>query len=179
MTIGDLLNLWQNRSIQKIDNATNKSLEGLYKQLEDVKAELWETHQQALNSKSNTSASSKDKEQAGPVKTVEITIISGPHEGSNFSLRPTSRTPAFAGRSTGKKFVQKGVSLPDDYQVSTTHGKFTIYKGAAYFTDTGSTNGTSFKGDTEELQIDERYELNDGMVLVIGISELSITLGYE
>ena len=43
-----------------------------------------------------------------------------------------------------------------------------------FYTDTGSTNGTSFRG--EAIEDNEPMELSDGLVLVFGESELEFTI---
>ena len=50
----------------------------------------------------------------------------GPHIGEEFVVKPRKRRVFPIGRSTGKKFLSGGVSLKDDHQVSTTHGKISV-----------------------------------------------------
>ena len=53
-------------------------------------------------------------------------MVSGPHLGQRFRLEPTaeSKDDVFKiGRSTGKLFKEKGVSLYKDKETSTTHAK--------------------------------------------------------
>ena len=46
------------------------------------------------------------------------------------------------GRSTGKLFKEKGVSLYKDKEISTTHAKIEMRNGQVFLIDAKSTNGT-------------------------------------
>lgn len=50
------------------------------------------------------------------------------------------------GRSTGKAFKEKGVSLYKDKEISTTHAKIELRNGQAFLIDADSTNGTLLNG---------------------------------
>ena len=76
------------------------------------------------------------------------------------------------GRSTGRQFTKNGVSLPEDGEVSTTHGKFEAKGGLILFTDLDSTNGTLFNG--EALVANEAVEVSAGDVLLVGQTELHV-----
>ena len=131
----------------------------------------------STNKKQTTSTTtSKEKKQGNKKKNrnLFISIQSGPHEGATFLLKPRQSRPCEIGRSKGKKFLQRGVSLFKDSEVSTCHGKFEVKAGKIYYTDTGSTNGTSYDGEAIEDNVP--LELVDGMVLVFGESELEFTI---
>jgi hypothetical protein len=50
------------------------------------------------------------------------------------------------GRSTGRLFKEKGVSLYKDKEISTTHARIEIRNGQAFFVDNKSTNGSQLNG---------------------------------
>ena len=126
----------------------------------------------ATITKSATTAVADDK----PVQLrgIKVDVLSGSLHGSTFQLEPRPRAPCFIGRSTGKKFTERGISLSSDLEVSTTHGKFEIKKGSYFYIDQGSTNG-SYIGD-DLLEPHEPLELVDGLVITVGTSDLKITL---
>ena len=76
------------------------------------------------------------------------------------------------GRSTGKAFKEKGLSLYKDKEVSTAHGKFEIRNGSGYYVDTKSTNGTQLNGSTITTQ--EPALLKTGDLLNIGGTEVAV-----
>lgn len=130
------------------------------------------------STKKTKSNSTKTNTSTRP-STIQIEIIAGPHQSDKkYMLKPQQRKPCWIGRSTSKKFRERGISLNKDNEVSTTHGKFHIYPsgvdGKLVYTDTGSTNGTVY-GD-QELEDNVPLELVDGMVLVFGGSHLLIHL---
>lgn len=109
--------------------------------------------------------------------------------GQVFELQPTHKKPCLLGRSRGKKFRDNnGVSLPEDYEASTNHGKFIVSQGnnqTYYFVDTESTNGTmvyennnnnSTTTNVVALDADCPYELYTGCVLLVGTTKLKITV---
>lgn len=97
--------------------------------------------------------------------------------GQKFRLEPenSSGEDVFKiGRSTGKAFRQKGVSLYKDKEVSTTHAKLELRGGQVFFTDLRSTNGSSVNDKKVEAQCPQR--VCDGDVLQLGGSEFVISV---
>ena len=133
------------------------------------------------------------QQQPAPAASICVEVTTGPHSGSTFELRPQPNNPCKIGRSRGKHYVTRGISLPKDLETSTNHGKFSVVVDEAglletyYYEDTGSTNGTlvlSVGGGGEygtgaaeySLDVDAPYELRDGCVLKCGLSTLKIAI---
>jgi hypothetical protein len=103
------------------------------------------------------------------VLTLQLQCISGEYHGQTFTLHPRAGAEALlAGRSTGRKFVRTGLSLPEDGEVSTTHGKIEVHSGQVTFTDVGSTNGTTL--NEAPLKENVAAALKTGDRLKIGAS---------
>lgn len=106
--------------------------------------------------------------------TIRVLIVAGPYEGETFNLQPNGRVAAFVGRSQGKKFKEKGLSLSKDLEVSTSHGKFESLGGKFYYTDIGSTNGSLI--DEREIEPQKSYEIRTGQQITCGQTIMQITL---
>lgn len=116
-----------------------------------------------------------EKTAAKAVTVIRVSVTQGPHKGKRFDLRPQQpNDPCMVGRSAGKKYRERGVSLKKDTEVSTTHGRFEIINGVAYFTDMASTNGTTHQDQL--LEPNQPFRLQDGTELVLGGSHLEIEL---
>mmetsp|Transcript_24943 Transcript_24943/g.37890 ORF Transcript_24943/g.37890 Transcript_24943/m.37890 type:complete len:206 (+) Transcript_24943:170-787(+) len=140
---------------------------------EEGKKELRECHARTKENQENTKndnipsiSNDKPKLSSKKITTINIKITEGPYKGKQFQLSPKSNAPCMIGRSTGKKYRDRGISLSKDGEVSTTHGKFEILNGKAYYTDTGSTNGTCLEGI--KLEENNPCLLREGSVLSIG-----------
>jgi hypothetical protein len=108
--------------------------------------------------------------------------------GHTFTLHPKLRAPCWVGRSKAQKLRDRGISLPFDSEVSSTHGKFewrgTSHSTAAfYYCDTGSTNGSYVKGpdaavgdDPKVMEPNDPVLLQHGTELVIGKTHFKIHL---
>jgi pSer/pThr/pTyr-binding forkhead associated (FHA) protein len=114
-----------------------------------------------------------------PFDTIHIDVLSGPNEGLFYDLQPRTRLYSWIGRSQGRKFKQKGISLPKDLECSTTHGRFEYTNTGGngpkfYYTDVGSTNGTHIDG--YECEPNVSYVLSTGMNILCGKTRLKVTL---
>jgi hypothetical protein len=182
---------------------TEKFYEGLIKELNaefaDAERQIWETFHQVVatrdaarvtttDTKSNqenivnvSNLPAQDKMSvtkkvaaAASGRSVQVELTTGPYAGETFLLKPTEKAPSLVGRSKNKNLRTKGISLPKDLEVSTTHGQFELLDGKLCFTDLQSTNGTWVK--SVELSPNEPLELVDGIEIIVGQTLMKITL---
>lgn len=120
-----------------------------------------------------TDMSSNDHHNGKP-NTIRVDIISGDYVGHSYDLKPQSRTHCWVGRSQGKKFKDKGISLQKDLEVSTTHGRFEYSRGKFFYMDASSTNGSRI----QDMEIDPNvsHEIRTGMEITVGQTIMRITL---
>jgi predicted component of type VI protein secretion system len=112
------------------------------------------------------------------IMCVTLRCMAGAHLGQKFRLEPTTATgdDVFKiGRSTGRLFKEKGVSLYKDKEISTTHAKIELKNGELLLTDTGSTNGTQINSGPD-LDRHVTYKLVDGDVICVGSTELIVNM---
>ncbi len=77
-------------------------------------------------------------------QNIILVVKEGPYASCTFKLiQSKARKEFIVGRSTGKKVKDHGVSLPQDPEVSTVHGRVEVRgNGKVVFEDLGSTNGS-------------------------------------
>lgn len=108
---------------------------------------------------------------------VTLKCVAGAHMGQKFRLEPANDNEEDVfkiGRSTGRLFKEKGVSLYKDKEISTTHAKIEIKNGQAFLVDVRSTNGTLLNNVEIEAQVPLR--LQNGDVICMGSSELLVQI---
>ena len=76
-------------------------------------------------------------------------------------------------KNAGKKFREKGISLPKDNEVSTTHAKIELKNDEIVLVDVGSTNGTSVDG--EPIEEGKPHPLAAGNTVVFGASTFTVS----
>ena len=79
------------------------------------------------------------------------------------------------GRSTGRLFREKGVSLYKDKEISTTHAKISMRNGKVFLVDASSTNGTQVNGG-DDLAPHTPILLKNGDIITMGSTELLVTI---
>ena len=99
--------------------------------------------------------------------------ISNPYQGRVFTLEYSARRRIMVGRSTGKKYTEKGLSLSEDGEVSTSHGDFRTQKGNIVFVDLESTNGSRINGDV--LVPFECNLIKEGDMLLLGATQMKVS----
>ena len=152
----------------------NEIINGLYRHGEQLIDRLKDEFEESATSiKDLMAKSSSDAKNL----CVTLKCVGGPHLGQKFRLEPASENceDTFKmGRSTGKHFKEKGVSLYKDKEISTTHAKIELRNGQVFLIDVRSTNGTQLNGSDVEPQTP--LKLCEGDVITMGSSELKVTI---
>lgn len=205
-TIEQGMHWWLLQAHAESDAECNKVISSLSDQLEKGKESLWEDHKQvkkivndggcddgaavvnnenssnsqnrSKTTKTNVNTTSESEKQTLSLSsdTIRVDIIEGEYDGMFYELHPKARVYAWVGRSQGQKFRDKGISLPRDLEVSTTHGRFELKRGKFFYVDTGSTNG-SMVGDME-IEPNAPVELESGMTIRVGQTVMKVTVPY-
>jgi hypothetical protein len=124
-----------------------------------------------------------DEEAAAPVVPTSFCVTfkcgkSGPYKNRTFIVQPhckeTTRNAVKLGRGTTKTFKEKGISLPKDSEVSTTHARLLVRDGKVFFVDAGSSNGSIVDG--EEADEGDEMELRTGTKVEIGQCLFQLTV---
>ena len=129
----------------------------------------------AAMASSTSAAASNNNNNSSKHDTIHIEVVAGPYEGKFFDLQPRPRSHCWLGRSSSAKFKDRGISLPLDLEVSTSHGKFEVKQGKFYYTDVASMNGTRING--KECEPNQPYELKaKGMTILAGQTTMKVTI---
>jgi pSer/pThr/pTyr-binding forkhead associated (FHA) protein len=105
---------------------------------------------------------------------VTLTATTGPYTGQTWTVKPRpGKAVIKIGRSTGKTFA---VSLPEDDEVSTTHGKIELKTGRVFFTDLQSTNGSFLNGSKVEAR--DPVVLSTDDILTVGATKFVVVVSH-
>lgn len=170
--------------IETISQSLRNDLDEGGKQLERVRKEASQK-KPARQPNAENQPNQSDTKPATKVDRAVPTIVSitakvlrsttSEYEGAVFKLKLTQKNKCWLGRSGGKKFKNNGISLSKDGEVSTTHGKFELFKdGNVYFTDSSSTNGSTLDGVGLDPEVP--YVIETGMTLAVGGILLEFTV---
>ena len=156
-TVEGFLTLSRDNLVAELDTLTGKLVQDLHEECAKAK--------ESLRAEFAPGAA-----KTGPRKVV-MEATSGPHAGITYTL--TVGTGAcFVGRSSGKKFREKGISLSKDNEVSTTHAKIELQRDEVVLVDVGSTNGTTLDG--ESIEEAKPYPLKAGSNVIFGGSAFTV-----
>ncbi|GAG07008.1 unnamed protein product [marine sediment metagenome] len=121
----------------------------------------------------------------GPINLL-LTVEEGLYKGKSFLVKPRIRRAArLIGRSSGKKFKEYGVSLSEDYEVSTSHAKLECKRAEdqdaeqyrILLTDMGSTNGT--RVNNVNIEVDKPHRIKNGDTIGVGATLLRVKFEHE
>lgn len=178
-TIEELLQWRLLQSIKKTNDHFDAEMEAIKKETAKKTADFIALYKEleanpvaAVGNENNTNAPPASR--GATTITLRVEFVGGPYTNDvcNLSIKPRMRYPV--GRSQGKRFKERGLSLHKDLEISTSHGRFELIDGAVHYIDTGSTNG-SFLGK-EKLKEDVPVAIKDGARLTLGQSELKLSL---
>ncbi|KAJ8601374.1 hypothetical protein CTAYLR_005030 [Chrysophaeum taylorii] len=158
-TVESYLTLQRDKLVQEMDALTGALVQELHEACTKAKASL------------RAEFGPEAQVESPETYTLTMTTTAGPHVGAKFTLSVGPES-CFIGRSSGKKFRLKGVSLPKDNEVSTTHAKIELQRGQLVIVDVGSTNGTILDG--VELDEAKPYPLEKGTTIHIGSSKFHV-----
>mmetsp|Transcript_17361 Transcript_17361/g.66129 ORF Transcript_17361/g.66129 Transcript_17361/m.66129 type:complete len:199 (-) Transcript_17361:48-644(-) len=161
ITVEEHLNNHAEELIQSLDEYVNKLCASLKRQAKKSKDEILSVYER------------KNGQIPAEKMDVVLTVESGPHQGEEFRLEPFAGV-CYIGRSTGKRYRERGASLCNDPEASTLHAKIRVTRGKIVFTDAGSTNGSTVNG----APVDEgdAITIEHDMVLGIGGCSLRVAL---
>ncbi|GAB5030542.1 signal peptide protein [Nannochloropsis oceanica] len=112
-------------------------------------------------------------------QTIILHVKEGPYASCTFKLiQSKARKEFIIGRSTGKKVKDHGVSLPQDPEVSTVHGRVEVRgNGNIVFEDLGSTNGSFINSISLEERVPQVLRTDD--VLKCGGTIMTVELQQQ
>ena len=156
-TVEGFLTLSRDNLVAELDTLTGKLVQDLHEECAKAK--------ESLRAEFAPGAA-----KTGPRKVV-MEATSGPHAGTTYTLT-VGTAACFVGRSSGKKFREKGISLSKDNEVSTTHAKIELQRDEVVLVDVGSTNGTTLDG--ESIEEAKPYPLKAGSNVIFGGSAFTV-----
>ncbi|OQS06616.1 hypothetical protein THRCLA_20335 [Thraustotheca clavata] len=176
MTVREYLTKCLNEAVEKVDAHGKKAIEKFHAEADKAKKTL-ETYMIETEDKGE-SEEVEDKEE--PLKyIVKVKCTKGYYSGQEFKINLSieDNPICYIGRSSGKKYkLPKGLSLPKDPEVSTTHAELRLSTdGKITITDVNSTNGTIINGTTIKPRKAHLLTTDTPTEMSIGSSELTIT----
>ncbi|CAI5744582.1 unnamed protein product [Peronospora destructor] len=117
----------------------------------------------------------KDDNVTPRALTIAIRCITGPHCGKRFCLDIDVKrhSSCLIGRSSGRKFrPPRGLSVPKDSELSTSHGEIKMETtGKIFFFDLDSTNGTRINDVDLKAHVPYELTLSKPIKVEVGAGE--------
>lgn len=157
-----------------LEQKCNEIIKDLYRHGDQLIDRLREEFEESSTTIKDLMAKSSSD---GKKLCVTLKCVGGPHLGQKFRLEPQSESGEDSfkmGRSTGKHFKEKGVSLYKDKEISTTHAKIELRNGQVFLIDVRSTNGTQLNG--VDIDAQAPVALKEGDMITMGSTELKVSV---